>query len=141
MGTQTVQRRMAHPALALLFLFLQSIGTEIATGSTTVLLYNVQNSVVCDFRNVQPEPSASDPCPLSFGALNASRQTYDNIILLLSLLMAGPFARLMDIRGPGRRGHAMAVCATFMALGDVLLYICGALSSVETYAPLANKSA
>ena len=133
MGTQTVHQRRGHPALVLLLVVLQCIGTEIVTGPTGTLFFRMRQFVECQGSEPLSQPSATelDPCvSTALDTYYSYLQTYERIVTLLGLLMSGPLARFMDVAGPGKRELVMAASAICMALGDIWLYACGELRFV-----------
>ena len=128
METQTIHQRRGHPAIILLFVALQCIGTEFVAGPTTTLLWNMTQFVECQGNELQLQPSAPelDSCvTTAFNTLQSNWQAYGRTILLLGLVASGPLARFMDVMGPSKRGLVMAASAIIMALGDIWLYVCG----------------
>ena len=136
MGEHTVHQRRGHLATILLFVVLQSVGTQIGSVILVNLLLDMQKFIECQGSEPQPQSNPEvlgpNPCEtLAIDKLLSSQQVYGRIEILFSLGMSIPLARYMDVMGPGKRGLVMAASATFMALGDIWLYICGGSSWSE----------
>ena len=94
------------------------------------LFLDMRKFVEC--QGSESQPTGFSPCETSaFATFHLGWEAYEQIMILLGLVMSGPLARFMDVMGPGKRGLVMAASGTFMALGELWLYMCSKSSCLK----------
>jgi len=123
-GQQT-QPTTRRPIIILFYVFLQALAASFSTVFTTILFRDIV------YRQCQRSgPPASipevDPCHLES---SVALPLFFGLTIMLSFVVAGPFGRIMDMRG--RKG-VMAASGLLNVAGDLWLYVCASVPALHS---------
>lgn len=110
------QPTRGHPAIILVYAFLQSLGAGITVLPILFLFRDIARK-----RCQSLAPSELDPRDAET-IYTPPVIVYFSVVSVLGLLVSGPFGKLVDAKG---RKAVMTVIGLLHCCGDIWLYMCG----------------
>ncbi|TCD65514.1 solute carrier 46 [Steccherinum ochraceum] len=129
MSEPTTQPRPSGPGFLLLFVFVQSVAAGLSVLGTVELFHKIRHDDCLQTVPIHiPETYPCDNLP----GYGPSVMVYYSVVAVLTVLVAGPYARLMDGKGRETVTMMMAASGLFNACGDIWLYLCASVPQLNS---------